>query len=138
MSQQQQPAFMAVPMPSVQPLHWQPPPYHGNDVPARVMMAQEILRDLSFKSMTRGMVNSIGFSEIEGKALSFDELRLQAAACDMLTEYFRGDLRPTQWEAFLIQHSLAHQSPPPFQSPPPATADEEPPPRGRRRRDNSD
>ncbi len=66
----------------------------NNEPPARVKIALEYLHSLTHKTMTRGMVNDVGFDTIEGQQLSIPELEAQSAACKMLTSYFKGKLEP--------------------------------------------
>lgn len=99
---QQQPFMM--PMPMVAPY---PPPqdFHGNEVPARVQVAMQLLQHLSRKSGKSGWGFESMVIEIDGQELQVCEQHAQAAACNMLIEYFKGSLLPTQWEAqtFMMQ-----------------------------------
>lgn len=94
------------PMPFPPPWAWQPRPYHGNEVPARVTLALEFLAQLTFKTMTRGMVSGVGMAEIDGQELLPVEHEAQAAACNMLTAYFEGRLEPTAWEVNVTRAHL--------------------------------
>jgi len=40
------------------------------------------------------MVNDVGFDTIEGQKLELCEQQVQAAACNLLSEYFKGKMKP--------------------------------------------
>lgn len=88
----QQPAFfpMAFPMPSAPALRDEPP--------ARIRMAVDFLALLIHKQMSRAAVNDISIEWAEGQKLIGSEIEAQIAACDLLTKYFEGKLRPDVFE----------------------------------------
>ena len=68
------------------------------EAPARVRMAAEFIRDMTFKGMSRIAVNDLSIEEIEGKELTIREEEARTAACNLLTSYFKGELNRDTWE----------------------------------------
>lgn len=66
--------------------------------PARVQVAMEYLLQLTFKTMPRAAVNDMSIDWQDGQKLIGSEIESQMAACDLLTEYFRGNLKQDDWE----------------------------------------
>lgn len=71
----------------------------ADDVPARVRLALEFLQHLTLKTMTKGMVNEVGFDTVPGQELTLEEASAQATACNLLRSYLRGRLRPSRAES---------------------------------------
>lgn len=92
MSGPQQPAFfpMAFPMPNTTAPRDEPP--------ARIRLAVDFLALLIHKQMPRAAVNDISIEWAEGQKLIGSEVEAQIAACDLLTRYFEGKLRPDIFE----------------------------------------
>lgn len=82
-----------------------PPPF--NEVPARVRVAICFLQDLSYKTMTQGVVHPMGCETIDGQKLTPQESRAQGAALSMLHDYFNGQLEPSGWEMYMIKRPNA-------------------------------
>jgi hypothetical protein len=96
------PAFAMMPLPMLFG-GAQQPQHHNEEAPARVRVGLAFLRDLTMKTMTRGMANDVGFDVIEGQKLEVEEREAQSAACKMLTSYFQGKLKPTDEERACMQ-----------------------------------
>ena len=103
---QGQPPFAMMPMPFWPP--WQQPQDHhgqtlGNEVPARVRVAMEFLRQLSAKETPQvavtGFVQGPGSIEVlDGLKLTKDEIVAQNHALAMLSDFFRAQMQNNNWE----------------------------------------
>ena len=71
-------------------------------IPARVNKALEFIALLSQKTMARAAVNDVAIEHIEGQKLSDEEGTALATACNMLTDYFGGRLKPDTWEELRV------------------------------------
>lgn len=87
------PGFM--PFPFIVPQQ----PVPTNQAPARVLAAMSFLQDLTLKTMVRAAVDNHGsLQEVPGQKLSKEEQDAQAAACQLLADYFRTSYDLDQWE----------------------------------------
>jgi hypothetical protein len=109
-------------MPPMPPWMWFMPPgmqnQHGQRdprefapeiiVPARVNKAFEFYELITFKTMKRAAVYESGAEIIDGQELTDEEKNTLATACNMLSLYFSGKLKPDIWENLRVQ-ALAQQ-----------------------------
>ena len=96
MSNSQQPAFFPMAFPI------QGPSVREDQPPARVRLAVDFLALLIHKQMPRAAVNDMAIEWAEGQKLTGPEVESHIAACDLLTDYFRGRLRSDPWEKQLM------------------------------------
>jgi hypothetical protein len=94
-SQSMMPFMMPFPMPS--------PLGEGNQAPARMRLAVEVLRDLTVKTMDRVAVNDMSMQSIEGQKLTEEERILQISACKLLSDYFSGKTVLNKWEEVAVR-----------------------------------
>ena len=66
--------------------------------PVRVQVAMAYLRHLTSKTQAGAVPHGMGAVEIDGQKLVPAETAAQTAACELLKNYFKGDLPPTVWE----------------------------------------
>lgn len=76
----------------------QGPSIREGQPPARVRLAVDFLALLIHKQSPRPAVNDISIEWSEGQKLIGSEIEAQIAACDLLTRYFEGKLRPDSFE----------------------------------------
>lgn len=88
-------AFTALPILPIGGPSFQSP---AEQPPARVRVAVEFLQNLNFKTMDRIAVTDIEACCFDGDELSPTEECARDAACDLLTDYFMGKLKPSLWE----------------------------------------
>lgn len=81
---------MVFPAPSAPPSGEEPPP--------RVLAAMAFLNQLTQKTAAKCAVNDISIEWHEGPKLLGHEVAAQIAACDLLTDYFRGKMKPDRFE----------------------------------------
>lgn len=77
-----------------------PPSYQRP--PVRVSVALVFLNDLTAKTAKQGLMNGVAIDTMEGQKLCAAEATAQSAACNLLTDYFRGKLKPDLWEKQLL------------------------------------
>ncbi len=84
----------------------------GPIVPPRVQIAMEFLRRLTDKTATIAMPTysseRVEFTPIDGQRLSDEEANAQATACNLLSQYFAGQLSRSEWDDSEIQSSNLH------------------------------
>ncbi len=84
------------------PFGWQPPaslaPAHSAAPPARVRFALELLQHLTHKTTSRAAANDISIEILPGQVLTREESLAQTNACRLLSDYFTGNLGPSEWE----------------------------------------
>lgn len=92
------------PMPMMFPVLMSPQEKHSgpslstNEVPARVRVAVEYLKQLTFKTMPQIAANEVGFETIDGQQLTQSETDAQASAAVLLRDYFAGSYTPDDRE----------------------------------------
>lgn len=76
----------------------QPQQAQQDRVPRRVAVAMDLLQHFTIKTMTRGIANDVSIQEIEGQRLEVEETEAHLTACKLLTQYMKGDYKPTTEE----------------------------------------
>ena len=74
-----------------------------DEPPARVLVAIQFLSALTFKQMTRAVVNDISIEIIPPPKFTGSEEAAQHAACDLLESYFQGRMELNDWEKSLLK-----------------------------------
>lgn len=72
-------------------------------VPARVAKAIEFVELMTFKTMARPAINEHEIEVIPGQKLEVEEANTLATACNMLSSYFAGKLKPDIWENLRVK-----------------------------------
>ena len=67
-------------------------------VPARIRVAMAVLSQLTHKTATEAAPHGMGCETIPGQELTLPERRTQDAACSILIQYLRGDLKHDEWD----------------------------------------
>lgn len=74
----------------------QPP--EDREPPMRIRVAMDFLRLVTHKTSDGAVPHGVGAEHIEGQKLVPAETAAQTAACELLRNYFRGELKPDVWE----------------------------------------
>lgn len=104
--QPQQQSFPMMPMFIQAPWHQpQPQPMSQEEPPARVQVAMEFFTRCTGKTMTRAAAapQALAVEIIPGQKLTPPEDQALGAACDLLYDYFRGKLLPSESESVDLQ-----------------------------------
>lgn len=80
----------------------QMPQYREPAIPPRVRTAMEFLARLTDKTATVPMPtysqDRVEYTPVDGQKLSDEEAGAQATACNLLSQYFAGNLQPCPWD----------------------------------------
>lgn len=72
-------------------------------VPPRVIKAMEFLQALNNKAATQAVANGLNIEQIPGQKLSEEEETTKITACNLINQYFAGQLQPDTWEKLYIE-----------------------------------
>lgn len=72
-------------------------------VPPRVEKALQFLDALTDKTATTAVASENSIEQIPGQQLTDEEIMAQATACNLLTKYFAGQLKPDRLEKLKMQ-----------------------------------
>lgn len=98
MKQPQGNPFFFMPMMGPTPEYGRPESIPDIVVPARINKAMEFLELMAMKTQTRAAVSENQIQQIEGQKLTVEEMTAQATACNLLNQYFAGQLPVDKWE----------------------------------------
>jgi hypothetical protein len=79
--------------------------------PARVRVALEFLRDLTFKTMPKVAINDVAIEDVPLQKLTAEEEAAQDAACFLLSSYFNGRLQLNVQEKSELEQSKRADGP---------------------------
>ncbi len=80
---------------------------YAGEPPVRITTALIFLQQLTSKTQPRAVANDISIEVIPGQKLATHEEMAQREACEMLTNYFMGKLKPDVWEEQeFMDHSM--------------------------------
>lgn len=74
-------------------------------VPARVRVAADYLKALTWKTQAFPAANDVAIEVVPGQRLTADEEAAQTAAANLLEHYFKGDLPASEPEALALRQA---------------------------------
>jgi hypothetical protein len=101
----EQPFFMGMPMGMGMQFAPSEPQQRIDEivVPPRIDKAMQFLNMLNRKTEVQVAASEHEIREVEGQKLTEEELTAQATACNLLNQYFAGQLAPDGWEKLKVE-----------------------------------